>query len=51
MPINFSEVEIGAVLVTILKKKMKIRIVLVNYLKDQILDKDNARDLRGCATF
>ena len=35
MPINFNEVEIGA--------------ILVNHLRNQILDKDSAKDPRVCA--
>ena len=41
--------EIGAVLANIPKKKMKARTVLVNHLRNQVLDKDRARDLRLCA--
>ncbi len=35
MAINFNRVEIGA--------------ILVNHLRNQILDKDSARGLRACA--
>ena len=47
--INRSEAEIGAVLTTIRKKKIIVRAVLVNHLRNQILDKDSARDPRVCA--
>jgi len=51
MLINSNEVEIGAVLANIPKKKMKARTVLVNHLRNQILDKDSARDSIVCALF
>jgi len=47
MPIHFNEVEIGAVLAAFLK--MKVRTVLVNHLRNQVLDKDSVRDPRTCA--
>ncbi len=49
MPTNSNEVEIGAALTTIREKKIIVRTVLVDHLRDQILDKDSARDPRVCA--
>jgi hypothetical protein len=51
MPINFNGIEIGAILTTIQKKKMIVRAVLVSHLRNQILDKDSAKDPRVCADF
>ena len=49
IPINFNLVENGAVPATILKRKMKARTVRVNHLRNQVLDKDSAGGPRACA--